>query len=59
MDRNFLYLCYGLIAAWMVIFIYVISLALRERSLRQELDRVRKMVDDGERSSRGVNDPRP
>jgi CcmD family protein len=52
MDRNFLYLCYGLIAAWTIIFIYVISLALRERSLRQELDRVKKMVDDGERLSR-------
>ena len=49
MERNFVFLCYGLIAAWTVIFIYVVSLALRERNLRQELDRVKKLVEDGER----------
>lgn len=49
MERNFVFLCYGLIAAWMVIFIYVVSLALRERNLRQELDRVKKLVEAGDR----------
>ncbi|HME10341.1 MAG TPA: CcmD family protein [Bryobacteraceae bacterium] len=52
MERNFLYLCYGLIAAWLIIFIYVVSLALRERSLRQELDRVKKLVEDSEHEAR-------
>jgi CcmD family protein len=40
---------YGFTAAWLVVIIYVISIALRERKLRQELDRVKRMVEEGER----------
>ena len=36
---------YGLMAAWTCVVIYVVLLVLRERRLRKELDRVRKMVD--------------
>jgi hypothetical protein len=39
---------YGFTAAWLVVIIYVISIALRERKLRDELDRVKRMVDDRE-----------
>jgi CcmD family protein len=49
MDRNFEYMFYGFTAAWVVVMIYVISIALRERRLREELDRVKRMVEDQER----------
>jgi hypothetical protein len=35
----------GLVAAWLIMFIYVVLITLRERKLRKELDRVRKMVE--------------
>ncbi len=43
--RNFTYMFYGFAAAFLVLVVYVVSLALRERRLRSELDRVRRMVE--------------
>jgi CcmD family protein len=43
--REFQYTFYGLLVVWLVITAYVVSLALRERRLRAELDRVRRMVE--------------
>lgn len=43
--RNFTFMFYGFLAAWMIILIYVISIAIRERKLRQELDRVKRLVE--------------
>ena len=48
MDRNFEYMFYGFTAAWLIVIIYVIWIALRERRLRDELDRVKRMVEDQE-----------
>ena len=45
--RNFQYMFYGFAAAWLVIAVYVISIAARERKLRDELDRVKKMIEQG------------
>jgi CcmD family protein len=45
MNANFEYLCYGLMAAWLIVTAYVILLGLRESKLRKELDRVRQMVE--------------
>jgi CcmD family protein len=45
MNANFEYLCYGLMAAWLIVAVYVILLGLRESKLRKELDRVRQMVE--------------
>jgi CcmD family protein len=45
MNANFEYLCYGLMAAWLVVTLYLILLGLREGKLRRELDRVRQMVE--------------
>ena len=45
MNANFEYLCFGLIAAWLIVTLYVILLGLRENKLRKELDRVRQMVE--------------
>jgi hypothetical protein len=36
---------YGLLAAWLIVLTYVVLLALRERRLKRELDRVRRMVE--------------
>ena len=43
--RNFTYMFYGFAAAFLILVTYVVSLALRERKLRSELDRVRRMVE--------------
>lgn len=43
--RNFDYMFYGFVAAWMIVILYVVSLAMREKRLRRELDRVRQMVE--------------
>jgi hypothetical protein len=43
---------YGFTAAWLVVIIYVISIALREKKLRDELDRVKRMVEDREREAK-------
>ena len=43
--RNLTYMFYGYSAAFLILLGYVISLAMRERKLRGELDRVRRMMD--------------
>jgi CcmD family protein len=43
-NRNFEYMFYGFLAAWLIIMVYVVSLAVREGRLKQELDRLRRMV---------------
>jgi CcmD family protein len=46
--RNFTYMVYGFSAAWLILLIYVITIAVRERNLRQELDRVKRLFSDRE-----------
>ena len=46
MDRNFQFLFYGLAVAWGIVVLYLIALSQRNRKIRQELDRVKRMVDD-------------
>ena len=43
--RNLTYMFYGFAAAFLILLGYVVSLAMRERKLRSELDRVRRMVE--------------
>jgi CcmD family protein len=43
--REFQFVFAGFCAAWIIVVIYVLTLTLRNRRLRQELDRVRKMVE--------------
>lgn len=47
--RNFTYMFYGFTAAWLIIMLYVISLARRGARLKKELDDVKQLV-KGERS---------
>ena len=51
-SENFTFMFYGFTAAWLIIMIYVISIALRERKLRQELDRVKRMVEEDEQAKK-------
>jgi CcmD family protein len=48
--QNFTFMFYGFTVAWLIIIGYVISIAVREKKLRQELDRVKRMVEEGEQS---------
>jgi len=50
-QRNFMYMFYGFAAAWVIVTAYVLFLALRERRLREELDRVRRMVEESVKKS--------
>ena len=45
MNRNVQFMLFGLATAWLIMFAYVVLINLRERKLRKELDRVRKMVE--------------
>lgn len=46
--RNLTFLFYGFLAAWLIVIVYVVSIAARERKLRKELDRVKRLVEDRE-----------
>ena len=43
--RNTDFMFYGFAAAWVIVVVYVLLLALREGRLKRELDRVRQMVE--------------
>ncbi|MEI9811798.1 MAG: CcmD family protein [Acidobacteriota bacterium] len=43
--REFQYTFFGLLIVWLAIAVYALSLALRERRLKAELERVRRMVE--------------
>jgi len=49
-NYNFMFL--GFTVAWLIVMVYVISIALREKKLRQELDRVKRMIEEGESTRR-------
>ncbi len=46
--RNFTFMFYGFLAAWVIVLGYVMSIAMRENKLRRELDRVRRMFEERE-----------
>ena len=48
-NRNFLYMFYGFAAAWTVGIVYVLTLVSRERKLRDEMRRLKSMIETGER----------
>jgi CcmD family protein len=53
-SENFTFMFLGFAAAWLIIIGYVISIALREKRLRHELDRVKRMVEETEQSNKTV-----
>src|ERR1700733_3407603 len=50
--QNYTFMFFGFTVAWLIVIGYVISIALREKKLRQELDRVKRMVEEGESTRR-------
>jgi CcmD family protein len=43
---NFIFLAYGLIATWLILFAYVAALAGRERRIERELESLKQMLKD-------------
>lgn len=42
--RNSLFMFYGFLAAWVIVLLYVVSLARRGARLKKELDDVKQLV---------------
>lgn len=49
--RNFAFMFYGFLAAWLIVMLYVVSLARRSARLRKELQDVRNLVNSGQSAS--------
>ena len=43
--REFQFTFYGLLIVWLCVAVYALTLALRERKLKAELERVRRMIE--------------
>ena len=43
-QRNFTFMFYGFLVAWIVVLAYVVSLARRNARLKKELEGVRQLV---------------
>ena len=42
---NFTFMVYGLLAAWLILFVYVTVLAGRERRIREEIENLKQMLE--------------
>jgi len=47
--RNFTYLFYGLVAAWLVLAGYVVFLAGRQRKIKRSIENLTHMIEERER----------
>ena len=47
--RNFQYMFYGFSAAWVIIVIYALTLLGRERKMKDEVARLKNMLEEKER----------
>ena len=43
--RNFTFMFYGFLAAWLIVMVYVISLIRRSSRLKKELEDVERLLD--------------
>jgi CcmD family protein len=43
-QRNFTYMFYGFAAAWAILAIYVVTLASREKHLREQLETLKRTL---------------
>jgi CcmD family protein len=48
--RNLMYMFYGFLAAWVILVVYVVTLVVRERNLKNELAQLRTMLKERERA---------
>lgn len=45
-ERNITFMFYGLTVAWGLLAIYAVLLGLRERNLKQQLDTLKRMIEE-------------
>jgi CcmD family protein len=45
-ERNFLFMFYGFLAAWLVLTSYVVALVGRERRIKREIENLKRMIED-------------
>ena len=50
LQRNYEFLSYGLVAAWLILTIYVLMMVSRERKLKGEIARLRAMLEEKPRA---------
>lgn len=46
--RNFTYMFYGFLAAWLILVFFVATMVARERNIKKELARLRNMLEQRE-----------
>jgi CcmD family protein len=51
-ERNFTYMFYGFVVAWLIPMIFVISLARRSSRLRKEVDDLKQLLEEKQPSAR-------
>jgi CcmD family protein len=49
LQRNYEFLSYGLIAAWLILVVYVLMMVARQRRLKREIAGLRAMLEDKQR----------
>jgi hypothetical protein len=49
LQRNYEFLSYGLIVAWLVLVVYVLMMVGRERRLRREIASLKAMLEERQR----------
>jgi CcmD family protein len=47
--RNFTFMFYGFLAAWLILVVYVLSLVSRERKITEQLKGLKGLLDDRDR----------
>jgi CcmD family protein len=47
--RNFTFMFYGFLAAWLILVVYVLSLVSRERKINDQLKGLKGLLDDKDR----------
>ncbi len=47
-QRNFQYMFYGFTAAWLILFIFVATLIRRGSKLKNQIENLKRMVEDRE-----------
>jgi hypothetical protein len=50
LQRNYEFLSYGLMAAWVILALYVLMMVSRERKLKGEIARLRAMLEEKPRA---------
>ena len=47
--RNFTFMFYGFLAAWLILVVYVLSLVSRERKITEQIKGLKGLLDDKDR----------